>query len=204
LIGGWQTSFQMFAKTGTAFTPYLTCDTCGFGARYVGPGNIAVESVDALGDFDDFIGFRPLIVGDYKHKVGDQLYDPGAFAPPPMGADVFDNPAVARKNILWTPGGWGVNFGVHKNFKFGERVNAALGADFDNVFNHPIRIPDLDFTDNTLAYLGTFDVNVDHSTLQPVLQDYFPLEDFGKVNQTFRQEGVEGRRAIRLRLRITF
>ena len=29
LIGGWQTSFNMFAKTGTAFTPFWICDNCG-------------------------------------------------------------------------------------------------------------------------------------------------------------------------------
>src|SRR6059058_1463453 len=50
VIGGWQTSFQMFAKSGTAFTPYWTCNNCGSNnsARSVGPGNIAVDSVDAL------------------------------------------------------------------------------------------------------------------------------------------------------------
>jgi hypothetical protein len=204
VIGGWQTSFQMFAKTGTAFTPYWTCDNCGNGARMVGPGNFAVESVDALGDFDDFIGYRPSIVGDYKHKVGDQLFDPNAFAPPPMGADVFDNPSVARKNLLWGPGAWGVNLGLQKKFKFGERVTAALGADFDNIFNHPIRMPDLDFTDSSLAYLGGFDVSVDPNTLQPVLEDVNPNADFARAFQTFKQEGVEGRRTVRLRLRITF
>ena len=106
VIGGWQTTFQMFAKSGTAFTPYWTCDNCGNNLRFVGPGNIASTSVDALGDFNDFIGYRPLVVGDYKHHVADQIFDPSAFAPPPMGADVFTNPAVARKNLLWGPGGW--------------------------------------------------------------------------------------------------
>ena len=71
IIGGWQTTFQMFAKTGTAFTPYWTCDNCGNGARMVGPGNIASESVDALGDFNDFIGYRPMIVGNYKQHGDD-------------------------------------------------------------------------------------------------------------------------------------
>ena len=63
IAGGWQTTFQMFAKSGTAFTPYWTCDNCGNGLRMVGPGNIASESIDALGDFNDFIGYRPMIVG---------------------------------------------------------------------------------------------------------------------------------------------
>ena len=204
-IGGWQTSFQMFAKTGTAFTPYWTCDNCGNGVRMVGPGNIAVESVDALGDFADFIGYRPLVVGNYKQHVGDQVFNPNAFAPPPMGADVFNNPGIARKNLLWGPGAWGVNFGLHKDFKFTERLTATLGADFNNIFNHPIRMPDLDFADGSFAYLGGFNIQIDPSTLQPQFRDFnFVNPDFARLFSTFQQEGVDSRRTVRLRLRITF
>ena len=203
IIGGWQTTFQMFAKSGTAFTPYWTCDNCGNGIRMVGPGNIASESIDALGDFDDFIGYRPMVVGDYKQHVGDQLFNPDAFAPPPMGADVFSNPGIARKNLLWGPGAWGVNFGLHKEFKVTERVTASLGADFDNVFNHPIRMPNLDFADSSFSYLGGFDIGV-NSALQPVLQDVNPNPDFARAFSTFSQEGIDSRRTTRLRLRITF
>lgn len=206
VIGGWQTTFQMFAKSGTAFTPYWTCDNCGNGVRFVGPGNIAVTSVSALGDFNDFIGYRPLIVGNFKHRTGDQFFDPNAFAPPPMGADVFDNPAVARKNTLWGPGAWGVNFGLHKNFRFGERVTAALGADFNNLFNHPIRMPNQDFADSSFAYLGGFNIQIDPATLMPQLVPggLSPNSDFGRAFSTFSQEGVDSRRTVRLRLRITF
>jgi hypothetical protein len=200
----------MFAKSGTAFTPYWTCDNCGSNdsVRSVGPGNIAVDSVSALGDFDDFIGYRPLIVGNYKQHVGNQLFNPAAFAPPTMGADVFDNPGVARKNLLWGPGAWGVNFGLHKDFKVGERVTATLGADFDNIFNHPIRMPDLNYADSNFSYLGGFNIAVDPNTLRPVLEGVNPNNDpvtgFGRISSTFSQEGVDSRRTTRLRLRITF
>jgi hypothetical protein len=204
LIGGWQTTFQMFAKSGTAFTPYWTCDNCGNGARMVGPGNIASESIDALGDFDDFIGYRPEVVGNYKQHVGDQVFNPNAFAPPPMGSDVFTNPAVARKNLLWGPGAWGVNFGLHKDFKIHERITASLGADFDNIFNHPLRMPNQDFGDGSFSYLGGFDVGVDSTTLKPILQDVNPNPDFARLFSTFPQEGVDSRRTVRLRLRVTF
>jgi len=206
LIGGWQTSFQMFAKTGTGFTPFWTCDNCGNGDRYVGPGNIAVTSVDAVGDFGDFIGFRPMVVGDYKRHVGDQLFDPNGFAPPPMGADVFDNPKIAKRNLLWGPGAWGVNFGLHKDFKFGERLTATLGADVNNLFNHPLRAPNEDFGGGggSFAYLGGFNVQVNPSTLAVELRDTNPNPDFGRAFQTFSQEGVDSRRTVRLRLRITF
>jgi hypothetical protein len=210
VIGGWQTSFQMFAKSGTAFTPYWTCDNCGGNSnnRFAGPGNIAVNSVDALGDFDDFLGYRPLVVGNYKQHVGDQFFNPNAFAPPPMGADVFDNPGVARKNLLWGPGAWGANFGLHKDFKIGERVTAALGADFDNIFNHPIRMPDIDFADGSFSYLGGFNIGIDPATQRPILAKVSPNNDpvlgFGRASSTFSQEGIDSRRTTRLRLRITF
>jgi hypothetical protein len=157
-----------------------------------------------------------MIVGDYKQHVGDQVFNPDAFAPPTMGADVFSNPAVARKNLLWGPGGWGVNFGLHKDFKFGERVTANIGADFDNIFNHPIRMPNQDFADNNFAYLGGFNIKIDPATLMPALQTGVDCgndpgvlclnsnSEFGRLASTFPQEGVDSRRTIRLRLRVTF
>jgi hypothetical protein len=218
VIGGWQTSFQMFAKSGTAFTPYWQCENCGSNnnLRAAGPGNIAVDSVSALGDFDDFIGYRPLVIGNYKQHVGDQYFNANAFLPPPMGADVFTNPGVARKNFLFGPGAWGANFGLHKNFKLGERVTASLGADFDNLFNHPIKMPNLDFADSSFSNLGGFLIQVDPTTRRPMLahtdlndptSPLVPFDrnpDFGRAFSTFSQEGVDSRRTTRLRLRITF
>jgi hypothetical protein len=208
VVGGWQTSFQMFAKSGTPFTPYWQCENCGSNnnLRSVGPGNIAVDSVSALGDFDDFIGYRPLVVGNYKQHVGDAIFNAAAFLPPPMGADVFTNPGVARKNFLWGPGAWGANFGLHKNFNLGERVVAQLGADFNNIFNHPIRMPNQDFADSSFAYLGGFNIQVDPNTRLPQLNpsEMDPNPDFGRPFSTFSQEGVDSRRTTRLRLRITF
>ena len=208
LIGGWQTSFQMFAKTGTAFTPFWTCDNCQNGSTL--PGNIAVTSVTAVGDFSDFITYRPLVVGNYNHHVGDQLFDPSAFAPPTMGDDVFTNPQVARRNILLGPGAWGVNLGLHKDFHLGERVVATLGADFNNLFNHPLRAPNADFAGGggSFAYIGGFNIHVDPNTLQlvgpTIPDDITPNPDFGRAFSTFPQEGVDSRRTVRLRLRITF
>jgi len=208
VVGGWQTTFQMFAKTGTPFTPYWQCENCGSNnnLRAAGPGNIAVDSVSALGDFDDFIGYRPIVNGNYKQHVGDAIFDAAAFLPPPMGADVFTNPGVARKNFLWGPGAWGVNFGLHKDFKLGERVTAQLGADFNNLFNHPIRMPNQDFADSSFAYLGGFNIQVDPITRRPQLNpsEMDPNPDFARPFSTFSQEGVDSRRTTRLRLRITF
>jgi hypothetical protein len=190
----------MFAKTGTGFTPYWTCDNCFNSDRYVGPGNIGTSSVDAVGDFTG--GYRPVVVSAYKHHVADQIYDPAAFGLPPLGADVFDNPQVAKRNLLWGPGAWGVNFGLHKDFRLGERVTANLGADVDNLFNHPLRAPNAD-GGSTFSNLGSFAVTVD-PTLALQYESVTPNPDFARPFQTFPQEGVDSRRTIRLRLRITF
>jgi hypothetical protein len=208
VIGGWQTTFQMFAKSGTPFTPYWQCENCGSNnnLRAAGPGNIAVDSVSALGDFDDFIGYRPIVSGNYKQHVGDAIFNAAAFLPPPMGADVFSNPGVARKNFLFGPGAWGVNFGLHKDFKITERVTAQFGADFNNLFNHPLRMPTQDFADSSFANLGGFNIQVDPVTRLPQLNPsgMDPNPDFGRPFSTFSQEGVDSRRTTRLRLRVTF
>ncbi len=201
-LGGWQTTFNMFAKTGTGFTPFWLCDNCG----PILPGNIAATSLDAYGDFNSEPSYRPLVTGNYNHRVGNQIWDPNAFALPPFGADIFDNPKIAKRNLLTGPGTWGINLGVHKDFHFGERVVATFGADIDNLFNHPLWSPDNDYGGGggPFAFLGDFDVTVDPATLKPILADMTPNPDFGKLEQTFSQEGVDSRRTIRVRLRITF
>jgi Carboxypeptidase regulatory-like domain len=201
ILGGWQTTFNMFAKTGTGFTPYWICDNCG----PVAPGNVGVSSVDAVGDFNN-TSFRPVVTGTVNHRSGDQIWDPNAFALPPIGADVFDNPQLAKRNMLTGPGTWGLNLGVHKDFHFGERVTATLGADINNVFNHPLFSPDSDYGGGggPFSNLGDFSLGVDPATLKPTIADFSTNPDFGRLINTFTQEGVDSRRTVRLRLRITF
>jgi len=102
-----------------------------------------------------------------------------------------------------------VNFGLHKDFKIGKRVTASLGADFDNIFNHPIRMPNQDFGDSSFSHLGGFNIQVDPNTLQPQLKpdpndDIGRNPDFARAFSTFSQEGIDSRRTTPLRLRITF
>jgi hypothetical protein len=202
LLGGWQTTFEMFAKTGTGFTPFWLCDNC----FPLTPGNLGVTSIDAYGDFNSEPSFRPIVTGDPNHRVGDQIWDPNAFALPSMGADVFDNPKVAKRNLLTGPGTWGVNLGVHKRFHFGERFVTEIGADINNLFNHRLFSPDSDYGGGggPFSFLGDFNVAVDPATLRPVVHDVTPNPDFGRLINTFSQEGVDSRRTIRLRARITF
>ena len=99
-----------------------------------------------------------------------------------------------------------MNLGVHKEFHFGERFTASLGADIDNVFNHPLFAPDDNYGGGggPFAMLGDFNLGVDPNTLKPVIADITRNDLFGQLVQTFDQEGVNSRRTIRLRARITF
>ncbi|MBZ5624458.1 MAG: TonB-dependent receptor [Acidobacteriia bacterium] len=196
VIGGWQLSWNGFVKSGTGFTPYWTCDNCD----PVWPGNVGSSFLDAVGDFNN-TSFRPTVLGDPAKRSGDRFWDPSVFGPPSVGADLFSNPKAATRNSLLGPGTWGVNLGVQKRFRFGEHVRAALGADIDNIFNHPL----VSSTDTSFANLGSFSLDVDPNTgrLLPITR-ISPNPDFGRLINSFTQDGIDARRAIRLRLRITF
>jgi hypothetical protein len=209
IVGGWQTTFNMFAKSGTGFTPFWTCDDCGS----VEPGNIGITSLDAVGDFNAEPSFRPVVLSNnVNQKNGDRIWNPDAFGVPSVGADIFTQAGVAKRNLLWGPGTWGVNLGIHKDFRFSDRVIAQLGADVDNIFNHPLLSPNSDAGGGggEFAWLGSFSVKVDQTTgkLLPIdLADPDQVirnDNFGRLNHSFTQEGIDNRRTVRLRLRITF
>ncbi|HJP91416.1 MAG TPA: carboxypeptidase-like regulatory domain-containing protein [Pyrinomonadaceae bacterium] len=197
LIGGFQISWNMFAKSGTGFTPFWICDNCS----PVFPGNIASGFVDAVGDFSG-PSFRPLVNGNPYAGVGpDHFFNAAAFAVPTTGADVFDNPAVAKRNSLLGPGTWGVNMGFKKFFAFNEQTRLEVGVDFNNIFNHPLLSPqDIEF-----ANLGDFSVSL-NAAGQPVIlpENVNRNPDFGRNNLSFTQEGIDNRRSVRLKLRLTF
>ena len=195
VAGGFQVTWNMFAKSGTGFTPFWSCNNCD----PVFPGNIASGFVDAVGDFSG-PSFRPRLVGDpYAGVTGDQFFNPAAFALPTTGADVFDNPAVAKRNSLVGPGTWGVNLGVRKFFKFSESTKLEVGVDFNNVFNHPLLSP----LDTQFGNLGDFDIGL-NSSGQPVITNVNTNDNFGRNNFSFTQEGIDNRRSIRAKLRLTF
>jgi len=215
IVGGWSTTFNMFIKSGTAFTPFWLCDNC----NPIEPGNTGISSVDAVGDFGAEPSYRPTIVSsNFSKKIDGSIWNADAFGVPSVGADVFSNPANAQRNLLWGPGTWGVNLGIHKDFHFGERVTAQLGADVDNLFNHPLFSPNQDDGGGggSFANLGDFVIRVNQTTgaLLPIggadehgishPDDITRNSDFGKLLNSYSQEGVDSRRTIRLRLRITF
>lgn len=219
LIGGWQLTYNMFAKSGVPFTPFIDCTDCD----PVTPGNVGTGAMDAVGDFGP-TSIRPLIISDPRKDVpkGYQ-WNPAAFALPSIGADLFTQANVAKRNALTGPGAWGVNLGVHKIFHATERVDVEIGADIDNLFNHPMRSPDLGYAYATpedgpsFAGLGSFNLLVDQGApapgrqpaILPVDSDYTPnagnpFGNFGQNYQTFENEGISGNREIRLKGRISF
>lgn len=214
IVGGWQTTFNMFAKSGTPYTPYWICDNCD----PVFPGNIGSGSIDAVGDFN-FPDFRPNVISHniYTGQSGSSatIWNASAFGVPPVGSDLFTNPTVGRRNILFGPALWGLNLGIHKNFKATERVNIDFGADVDNIFNHPLLAPDFSNGGNVgsggFASVGDFNVAVSPAAppggQQPPLlpiTDFAYNPSFGQLIASYDQEGVSARREIRLRLRVTF
>jgi hypothetical protein len=194
VAGGWQVSSNMFAKSGTGFTPYWNCDNCGPAF----PGNIGSGFIDAYGGFD--LSFRPIVSGPIV-KVGDRQWNAEAFGVPSVGADLFSNPNSLKRNGVLGPGSVGVNLGLRKVFQFGERVRTEVGADINNVFNHPLLSP----ADNSIANLGSFAIDVDPNTrrILPITR-VTPNPDFGRLVTSFGQDGIDLRRAVRLRMRITF
>jgi Carboxypeptidase regulatory-like domain/TonB dependent receptor len=195
VLGGYQITWNMFAKSGTGFTPFWNCNNCD----PVFPGNIASGFVDAVGDFSG-PSFRPRVIGDpYAGIGGDRFFNPAAFALPTTGADVFDNADVAKRNSLIGPGTWGVNLGLRKNFRFSETTKLEVGVDFNNVFNHPLLSP----LDTAFANLGDFDIGL-NSSGQPVITNVNLNPDFGRNIISWTQEGIDNRRSIRAKLRLTF
>jgi hypothetical protein len=198
VAGGWQLTWNMFAKSGTGFTPYWTCNNCD----PVFPGNVGSEFIDALGNFDVGTSFRPRVIGNpYSGLSGDRVFNPAAFTVPTTGADFLDNPQVAKRNFLIGPGTWGVNLGLHKNFRITENTKLEIGADFNNVFNHPLQSP----LTSDISNLGDFDISLDAQRRPVILpENVFPNPDFGRANLSFSQEGIDNRRSVRLKARFTF
>jgi hypothetical protein len=166
MIGGWQVTTNMFAKSGIGFTPNWYCGDCDPTMA----GNIASGAEDAVGDggpqYRANIVNNPYAGQNKLHQFAAEPTDgfgnptaTAAFQPPDLGSTYWTNPAVARRGALTGPSTWGVNLGLHKAFHINERVSVKIGADFDNVFNHALLSPSGDIggvpTLDTFANVGT-------------------------------------------------
>ncbi len=218
LIGGWQTSTNLFYKTGVGFTPFFDCGDCD----PVVPGNVASATLDAVGSFEA-TSIRPLIKGNPRSGAPSGfMWNTSAFSFPSIGGDLYTQPGVAKRNALYGPSTYGINLGVHKTFRVNDRIGIQLGADVNNILNHPMLSPGSDAAcgaggSSCFANIGTFSLAVDQSTNrtpghQPKIlpvditdeNQFTPNSDFGRLFRSFDQEGISSNREIRLRGRITF
>ena len=91
-------------------------------------------------------------------------------------------------------------------------TNTARETRTNNIFNHPLLSPNADAGGGggTFALLGDFNLRVDQSVgstgkLLPIDPADVTLNpDFGRLISSFSQEGIDNKRTVRLRLRITF
>lgn len=224
LVGGWQLTTKFFSKSSIGITPYWGCGDCD----PVLPGNIASGAIDPTGGFTG--GFRPVLIGNPNsgRSAGHQ-YNAAAFGFPDLGSTLWTNPNVVKRGYLNSPSAYGINLGVHKVVRLSERLSLELGADVDNVLNHPIRMPDYGTATGSYGYLGTINVQTTvadgtqlasgvgtpNGPAQPALAPwdtdpndgtgaYQPNDAFGLNNQSYSQEGINGNRQIRLLGRIRF
>jgi hypothetical protein len=216
VIGGWQATTNLFFKTGVGFTPFYDCGDCD----PVLPGNVASGTLDAVGDFNA-TSVRALITGSPKGGAAPGFFwNPSSFSLPSMGGNLYTQAGAAGRNSLYGPSMYGVNLGVHKAFQVNDRIAIQLGADVNNVFNHPMLSPDQGDgggCNGCFANVGTFSLKVDPSVKgtpghQPKIlpidptdgDQYSPNPDFGHLFRSYQQEGISSNREIRLRGRITF
>jgi hypothetical protein len=216
LVGGWQASTNWFFKTGVGFTPFYVCDDCD----PVVPGNVASGALDAVGDFNA-TSVRAVINGNVRGGTPSGFFwNSNAFSLPSMGGDLFTQPGIAVRNAIYGPSMWGANLGVHKSFHINDRIAVQLGADVNNIFNHPMLSPDQGDgggCEGCFANVGSFTLMVDQSaTVTPGHQpkilpidttdenQYRPNPDFGHLFRSYQQEGIDSNRSFRLRGRITF
>lgn len=202
VLGRWQLSFNMFAKSGTSYTPFWDCPNC----NTITLGNIASGAADALLEGDFGGTYRATVTGNPNRKVGTSFWDPSAFGLPVVGAQVFDNPTNASRGFLIGPGAYGVNLGLTKTFAVTERVRANFRAVMDNALNHPM-LPALASNGNIpVGHLGSFDPIVDPKTLKAKIDptSINPDPSFGMFQFSNPQEGIAAQRQVRLSLRITW
>ena len=99
----------------------------------------------------------------------------------------------------------GREFGDSQGLPDRERVVATLGADFDNIFNHPLLAPDADFGGGggSFAEVGEFNMNVVQTGPNAGQLDTPSVVflnskanggTFGQLTNSFEQEGVLSQR----------
>ncbi|MBI3208108.1 MAG: TonB-dependent receptor [Candidatus Solibacter usitatus] len=116
ILGGWQVSGILLARTGNA----VQLSQTGTGLNVSRP---------------DFVGGQA-IFGDYRQTL--RYLNPAAFALVPINptSRITVRPGNVGNNALRDPGAWNVNFAMNKEFPIAERARIRVGVDGFNFFNH--------------------------------------------------------------------
>jgi hypothetical protein len=188
ILGGWSLDTIAFAQTGPPV------DLVG--------GNYSESALP-----NGFFSLRPnLVLGEPLYLYGAQCtasnggtrcpggmrFNPAAFTPVPT--DTNGNPTQVQgtlgRNVLRGFGAWQMDFAIHRQFNFTERVNLQFRGEFFNVFNHP------NFG-NVDSFLGDGTFGQATSTLNNALYG----GSFGGLNSLYQ---IGGPRSIQLALKLQF
>ena len=136
VAGGWQLNGIVSMYSGQSFTPYLFFDPTNTGS-----GGPRPQLVGDPNSFANIMSFASCL--GVTHKTPFCLYNPGAFAIPPLAvvngvqqtvATQFGN---AGRGILRGPAVYDTDFSVFKNFKLRVTATLQLRAEVFNLFNTP-------------------------------------------------------------------
>jgi hypothetical protein len=151
ITADWQLNGIISLYSGQSFTPYLSYDPTNTGSG--GPRPELTGNPDSFASVTGFGGvpldpsnpasapFLPCL--GVTHKTPFCLYNPGAFAIPPLAtvngvqqtvATEFGN---AGRGILRGPAVYDTDFSIFKNFKLRETATLQLRAEVFNLFNTP-------------------------------------------------------------------
>ncbi len=116
LLGGWQVSGILLARTGIP----VQLSQSGTGLNVSRP---------------DYVGGQ-IILPDYTKTL--KYLNPAAFALVPINptSRISVRPGNVGNNAVREPGAWNLNFSLAKEFSMAERARLRLGMDAFNFFNH--------------------------------------------------------------------
>jgi hypothetical protein len=127
------------AYTGSPFSLYDCTNAytvCPYGMFTKAPTSTPLTAT-ATPNIYNYLDVSKIVDSSY----GSPLVGASDFGPFPKN--------MIGRNAFRTPGIWNLDFAVHKNFDFGERVKLSARGEFFNVFNHP----------NLLTNVGDSDVS---------------------------------------------
>jgi hypothetical protein len=155
-LGGWTLTGIVNVRSGTPFSVY-DCTNAFFQVcpRVTNDGSLALRVPKNPAGTDQPNEFLLLDLTNVTDHHFDPVTGTGEFGPFPSN--------MTARNAFRGPGFWNVDFGVHKNIRFGERYSLQLRGELFNAFNHANLFLDgasVDVTEGTVKGFKTGSRNV--------------------------------------------